>query len=87
MYLLCCLWFFVAYYDMHILIEHIPGASNEAADHLSRFDMHSFFLTNPQADLLPTPLPQELIQLASIDGPDWTSPNFRRLLSGIIHRV
>ena len=87
MCLLRCLWFFVAHYDMNIIIEHIPGASNEAADHLSRFNMHSFFLSNPQANLLPAPLPKELMQLVAVNGPDWTPPNFRQLFSSIIDRV
>ena len=30
------LWFFVAYYDIEVLAEHIPGISNPTADHLSQ---------------------------------------------------
>ena len=36
MHLLRCLWFFTVHYDIAIDIEHIPGESNCAADHLSR---------------------------------------------------
>ena len=54
MHLLLCLWFFVAQHNINLCIEHIAGISNEAAEHLSRFNMKSFFLSNPQAKLLPT---------------------------------
>ena len=49
MHLLRCLWFFVAHYDILLIPEHIPGVSNMTADHLSRCQMHHFFLNNPQA--------------------------------------
>ena len=35
MHLLHCLWFFVAYFDIEVLSEHIPGMANPTADHLS----------------------------------------------------
>ena len=70
MCLLRYLWFFVAYYDINITI---PGASNEAADNLSRFNMHSFFLSNPQANLLPAPLPQEFMLSTDPTGHPQTS--------------
>ena len=56
MHLLRCLWFFVAQYNINLCIEHIAGISNKAADHMSCFNMKSFFLSNPQAKLLPTTL-------------------------------
>ena len=88
MHLLRSLWFFAAHYNINISIEHIAGASNKAADHLSRFNMQSFFLSNPQAELLPTPpLPQALLQLVAINRPDWTSPTFRQSFSIIINRA
>ena len=36
MHLLHCLWFFTAHFDFSIVAEHIAGAQNCAADHLSR---------------------------------------------------
>lgn len=87
MHLLRCLWFFTAHYDIAINIEHIPGESNCAADHLSRNRVQSFFLFVPQANLLPSPLPPELMELAVGSNPDWTLPTFRLLFSSIINKA
>ena len=46
MHLLRCLWFFVAHYDIMLVAEHIAGADNSTADHLSRNKMHAFFSIN-----------------------------------------
>ena len=86
MHLLRCLWFFTAYYDISITIEHIAGVANIAADHLSRNNSHLFFSSYPQARLCPTPLPPELLQIVAVEGPDWTSPTFRQLFKDIIKR-
>ena len=66
MHLLRSLWFFVAYYDISIKIEDIAGVHNGIADQLSRNNMQQFFFSNPQANLLPTPLPQELLEIVSV---------------------
>ena len=87
MHLLRSLWFFAAYFDIHMYAIHIPGACNVAADQLSRYNMSNFFHSNPQANLLPTPLPLELLQIVSMTGPDWTSQAFGRLFSDTISRV
>ena len=87
MHLLRALWFFCAHFDIAITIEHLPGAQNCTADQLSRYNIHSFFLTNPQADLLPTPLPPELLQIVAVTGPDWTSPTFSQLFIATITKV
>ena len=73
MHLLWVLWFFVAYFDITILIEHIQGIHNGVADQLSRNHMQQFFSSNPQAHLLPTPLPLKLQQIVSVEKSDWTS--------------
>ena len=67
------LWFFAAYFDIHMYAIHIPGACNVAADQLSWYNMSIFSYSNPHANLLPTPLPLELLQIVSMTGPDWTS--------------
>ena len=46
MHLLRALWFFVAYFDISIQIEHIPGIHNGIADQLSRNYMQQFFFSN-----------------------------------------
>ena len=80
MHLLRALWFFYAHFDIAITIEHLPGAQNCTADQLSCYNMHSFFLANPQANLLPTPLPPELLQIG--DGPRLDLSN----LQSAVHR-
>ena len=87
MQLLRSLWFFVAYYDIELTCIHIMGAANTTADHLSRNNMSCFFSLNPQASLLPTPLPRPLLQIATVDSPDWTSPDFRELFKATITKV
>ena len=63
MHLLRSLWFFVAYFDICLTVEHLAGCLNITADHLSRNNMQSFFVLNPQADPQQTPLPAELLQI------------------------
>jgi len=87
MQLLRSLWFFVAHHDIELTCEHIKGAANSTADHLSRCNMSHFFSLNPQASPLPTPLPPSLLQIITIGSPDWTSPHFRRLFKATISKV
>ena len=83
MHLLRSLWFFVAHFDISVSIEHIPGVANQTADQLSRYNMQTFFCSNSQVSLLPTPLPAKLLQIVGASSPDWTSPTFRRLFNAI----
>ena len=76
MYLLRSLWFFTAHYDVDLICEHIAGVANNTADHLSRNNNSLFFSQNPDASLLPIPLPTPLLQITNIQGPDRTSAHF-----------
>jgi len=87
MRLLRCLWFFVAYFDIDLKCRHIPGANNYTADHLSRNNLHAFFNLHPQGLQKCSQLPQPLLQLMAIGGPDWTSARFRQLFNAIIKTV
>ena len=87
MQLLRRLWFFVAYYDIELTCVHIMGAASSTADHLSRNNMTCLFSLNPQASLLPTQLPPSLLQIVSVNSPDWTSPHFRKLFKATITKV
>jgi predicted ATP-grasp superfamily ATP-dependent carboligase len=87
MHLLRTLWFFVAHFDVSINIEHVPGMHNGVADTLSHNNTQQFFLLNQQADLLPTPIPEELQQILSVLIPDWTSRIFNQLFSATISKV
>ena len=85
MHLLRNLWFFVAYFDIDVRCKHIAGVNNSTADHLSRGNLHSFFSLHPQATRQPTSLPQPLLRILAVGGPDWTSPLFRQLFSATIN--
>ena len=87
MQLLRSLWFYVAHYDIDLTCVHIMGVANTTADYLSRNNMSSFFSLNPQASTLPTPLPHSLLQIVSVNSPDWTSPHFRKLFKATITKV
>ena len=87
MHLLRALWFFVAFFDIDLIIEHIAGVTNCAADMLSRNNMTEFLLSHPQASQLPTPLPPPLLQILTPMGPDWTSLAFSRLFRDTISMV
>ena len=90
MHLLRTLWFFIAVFDIHIVAEHITGVSNRRADMLSRNNVTQFLLTNPQAKLLPTPVPLPLLHIISPQGPDWpdwTSHSFRQWFTDTITMV
>ena len=84
MHLLHTLWFFVAHFDISI---NIAGVHNGVADTLSRDNIQQFFLLHPQVDLLPTPIPEELIVIISVSTPDWTSATFSKLFSTTISKV
>ena len=81
------LWFFVAYFDITILMEHIPGIHNGVADQLSCNHMQQVFISNPQAHLLWAPLPPEPLQIVSVEKPDWTSPRFTQLFNTITLKI
>lgn len=87
MQLLRTLVFFIAYYDIEITAEHIPGVTNTSADNLSRNNMLLFFCLNPQAQPLPAPLPPPLLTMLTPPWKDWTSTNFRSQYSNILSMV
>ena len=57
MHLLRCLFFFEAYYKMHISATHISGITNTLADNLSRNRLSLFLLQAPHMARNPAPLP------------------------------
>ena len=63
MFLLRCLHFFTAQYDIRLTAMHIPGIHNEMADDLFHNRLHSFEARHPAADQDPTPIPHPLQQL------------------------
>ena len=65
-------------YDIKLTAQHIPGVNNAAADHLSCNNLPQFFSISPQAKRVPTPIPQELMDLVTAVAPDWTSMTFKK---------
>ena len=78
---------FVAHFNIDVKCRHIAGVDNLKADHLSRYNLQAFFHLRPQGLHQHTLLPQPLIQILAMGGPDWTSPCFRQLFSSIIRTV
>ena len=78
MHLLRCLHFFLASHDIALHAQHIPGATNHAADALFHNNMQAFHALVQEA--LP-PIPILLWDLLVVERPDWTSPRWRSLLS------
>ena len=87
--LLRCLAFYLAHYDISLSALHVTGASNTAADALSRNDLMTFFESLSQAppSPIPTPIPQEVFQLLVLERPDWTSSRWRQLFPTTIPRA
>jgi len=56
MRMLRCLWFFVAYFNIDLHVEHIPGVKNTTADQLSRNYMNRFYSSPFQVSPYPTPI-------------------------------
>jgi hypothetical protein len=75
-----CLFFFVAYYQLVLAPAHIPGNQNEAADHLSRDALPSFFQLVPGEKEEPTPLRADLKAALVTRQPDWMLESWRTVL-------
>ena len=89
MHLLRCLWFFAALFQIRIIITHIPGIANAAADMLSRNLLTQFQEAYLQASQFPSYVPIPLLTLLSPRQSDWTSPGFLSLFQktlSIIHK-
>ena len=87
MHLLRSLFFWLAMYQVSILSEHIPGASNGPADALSRNNVSYFMSQVPIASQQLTEVPQELIELLLTHRLDWTSQSWRVLLESISQKA
>ena len=75
-HLLRCLFFASARFDFRIAAQHTPGATNIAADALSRNNLPLFFLQVPHASLQPTTVPRDLPPQLSRGRPTWTSQDW-----------
>lgn len=86
-YLLHCLSFFLALRDISLSAVHVASSTNVAADALSHNDLPTFFLSLPQADKAPSPIPADLLKLILLEQPDWTAPRWRELFKNITARA
>ena len=87
MHLLRCLYFFLAYYDCTLRAVHIPGVLNVAADAISRNRIQVLHQTVPTAQQQPDQVPRALWDLLVLSQPDWTSVNWRTLLTSYVRQA
>ena len=82
MHLLHCLFFFEAYYQLHITAMHVPGCKNALADDLSRNCVSSFPLQAPHMPPRPVLLPA--LDLLLNPAMDWSSAAWIELIRTIV---
>ena len=80
MHFLQCLFFFTAYYQLHLEPVHLPGRLNCAADSLSRNNLSRFLQLVPSAHHRPTCFPEGLLKVLVLQAPDWTSEAWKAML-------
>ena len=80
MHMLRSIHFLCARYSIRVSAQHVPGVDNILADALSRNNTNKFFLSLPKADPLPTPVPEDLLDLVVGSQPDWTCYDWRAKL-------
>ena len=76
LHLLRCLFFFRAYYGIHIKAEHIPGSQNVLADAISRGNLQLLFSQVPGTSSGHTPVSQEVLSVLMEQKVDWTSASW-----------
>ena len=87
MHLMRSLFFVSAHYKFTVSARFLPGSSNQLADALSRNNIDRFLSLRPQASRIPTPIPQELLQMLLHNQPDWTSNSWRMMFSSFMQKV
>ena len=85
--LLCCLFFFEAYYGFEHEAKDVRGVDNVAADALSQNRADLFLSLLPQAHWSPTQLPPLLVALLLDIEFCWTSPRWSSLFHTILQEV
>ena len=85
MHLLRCLFFIEAQFSFTLTLKHIPGVENDRADDLSRNNLSSILSKVLDAQKIPTPLPQPLLELLLDTTAIWTSPCWTRRFTSIVN--
>ncbi len=81
-----CLAFIAATRDLNIRAVHIRGASNMAADALSRDNLARFRTCCPQAQLQGTPVPSDILDALLLREPDWLAREWIEMWSSTVAR-
>ena len=87
MQLLRCLFFIMAYFEITVRANHIPGKSNGAVDAISRNDFPRFFSQVPSANQQATIIPPALMELVIFQQPDWLSPTWGQLFKNFLQQA
>ena len=87
MRLLRALFFIEARLNFSLNASHIAGHKNVAADSLSRNNVHEFFSIYQQANPIPTPLLQDLLQLLLNQQADYPFRSWSRMLNTTLRRL
>ena len=80
MHLLRCIAFFSARFQCQLLVDHIPGVLNTAADALSRNSVQVFQQCVPSAFRQPTLIPTAVSRMLIVERLDWLSSTWRDML-------
>ena len=79
MHLLRCFFFYSAFFSFDFVVEHVEGASNTAADAISRNNLSLFASLFPQVNRIQ--VPQVVIDLLVVQRPNWGSSSWTSLFS------
>ena len=87
MHLLRCLHFFSAHFQISIVVRHVAGVENTAADALSHNNHDIFLSCTPQAAGKASQVPSPLLDMLLHNQPDWTSASWRSLFLGSLEML
>lgn len=87
MHMIRCLLFILAFFDISLREEHIPGQTNVGADAISRNNLLVFFTQVPRASPIPTAISIPLMDLLVHKQPDWNSPACSQLFRACLQQV
>ena len=82
-----CLHFLAAAWSFDIEATHVPGRCNDAADALSRNELHRFFNVVPQATARATNVPPSLQEWLLDSEASWTSAPWRTRFGNFMAEV
>ncbi len=78
--MLRCLAMVEATLSLAVRVEHIRGVDNRVADALSRNEAEFARMLMQGAEMEPTAVPRELLEVLCKKGPSWCEPEWEKLL-------